>query len=292
MNQPTKKPIEIEKLLAWTFREELPKAGAARALTGIGFGRAHRAVEKFGEYLTLIDCDGINRFGVVSDLMAMEEPDPDAIAVFEAVTALDEIEVELPEGWNPLADMEGIEAELPALLARALDKVTVVDASGARRMKVGPGALVTRHAILGDAPCWQAEQPERKVVLNGRGAPAWFRSITVETSDGPMRQEVDGFDPKGRRPFAGAYRKTFLDPDPLPAALARAEYEVWHSALDYLAAVLDGTLERFDALPSQRPARPWEEAAMSEPRILPNLLALAPGAAWDRGWLLRKTARG
>jgi hypothetical protein len=289
---PMKKPIEIEKLLAWTFREELPKAGAARALTGIGFGRAHRAVEKFGEYLTLIDCDGINRFGVVSDLMALEEPDGDAIAVFEAVTALDEIEVELPEGWNPLADMDGIDAELPGLLARALDRVTVVDAAGARRMKVGPGAIVTRHAIMGDAPCWQAEQPERKIVVGAKGAPAWFRMITVETSDGPKRQEVDGYDQKGKRPFPGAYRKTFLDPDPLPAALARAEYEVWHSALDYLAAVLAGELQRFDVLPTARPARPWEEAGLIEPRILPNLLALAPGAASDRWWVLHKTARG
>jgi hypothetical protein len=288
-----KKPIEIEKLLAWTFREELPKAGAARALTGIGFGRAHRAVEKFGEYLTLIDCDGINRFGVVSDLMAMEEPDADAIAVFEAVTALDEIEVELPEGWNPLGDMDGIEAELPGLLARALDKVTVIDAAGARRMKVGPGAIVTRHAIMGDAPCWQADQPERKVVLGAKGTPAWFRSITVETSDGPMAQEVDGYDQKGKRPFPGAYRKTFLEPDPLPAALARAEYEVWHSALDYLAAVLDGELERFDVLPSARPSRPWEAAGAEPSRILPNLLALSPDAAADRWWfMLRKTARG
>lgn len=281
-----KKPIEIEKLLAWTYREELPKAGAARALTGIGFGRAHRAVERFGEYLTLIDCQDINRFGVVSDLMAMEEPDADAITVFEAVTALDEIEVELPDGWNPLGDMDGIDAELPGLLARALDRVTVVDSAGARRLKVGPGALVTRHAIMGDEPAWQADQPERKIVIGPKGAPAWFRRILVETSAGPMDQEVDGYDQKGKRPFAGAYRKTFLEPDPLPAAQARAEYEVWHSALEYLAAVLDGELERFDVLSSSRPARPWEVPAAAVPRVLPNLLTVTPAG------LLRKAARG
>lgn len=274
-----KKLIEIEKLLSWTFREELPKAGAARALTGFGFGRAHRAVEKFGEYLTLIDCDGINRFGVVSDLMAMEEPHADAIAVFEAVSALDEIEVELPADWNPLGDMEGIDAELPGLLARALDKVTVLDAAGARRMKVGPGALVMKHAIMGDAPCWEADQPERKLVLGAKGAPAWFRTITVETSGGPVAQEVDGYDPRGKRPFAGAYRKTWLDPDPLPAALGRALYEVWHSALAFLVEELDGRLETVDVLHSPRAERPWEGPRRPPPRVLPNLRASEPARA-------------
>lgn len=285
-----KKPIEIEKLLAWTYREELPKAGAARALTGIGFGRAHRAVEAFGEYLTLIDCDGINRFGVVSDLMAMEEPHADAIAVFEAVAALDGIDVELPADWNPLGDLEGIEAELPTLLARALDKVTVLDTSGARWMKVGPAALVMKHAIMGDSPCWEADQPERKLVLGAKGAPAWFRTITVETSAGPVEQEVDGYDPKGKRPFAGAFRKTWLDPDPLPAALGRAEYEVWHSALAYLVAELEGRLESFDVMPCPRAERPWEGPRAPAPKVLPNLRAVPPVAS--RMGLWRKTARG
>jgi hypothetical protein len=278
-----KKPIEIEKLLTWTFREELPKAGAARALTGIGFGRAHRAVEKFGEYMTLIDCDGINRFGVVSDLMAMEEPHDDAIAVFEAVAALDEIDVELPEDWNPLGDMEGIDAELPGLLARALDKVTVLDATGARWMKIGPGALVMKHAIMGDAPCWEADQPERKIVLGAKGAPAWFRTITVETSGGPIAQEVDGYDPKGKRPFAGAYRKTWLDPDPLPAALGRAEYEVWHSALAFLVDELDGRLETVDVMHCPRAERPWEGPRQAAPRVLPNLRVVEPVRALRMG---------
>lgn len=270
-----KKRIGIEALLAWTYRDELPKAGAARALTGVGIKRAYSAVEAYGEYLSLIDCAGENRFGVVADLMAMAEPAMDAVRVYFAVRDLDELTIALPEGWDPLSDLEGIEPERPALIARALNQLTMIDADGARVMKGAPSTLVRKHAILGGCPVWEADQPERRLERGVNGRTRWFRRIIVETSAGPMESEVDGWDPKAKRPAADAYPKTYLDPDPADAVLGRAEYEVWHSALGLLAEQLAGQLDGFDVEPSARPARPWEEAPTLAPRILPSLVPLS-----------------
>lgn len=279
-----KKRIGIEALLAWTYRDELPKAGAARALAGVGIRRAYSAIEAYGEYLSLIDCAGENRFGVVADLMAMAEPDIDAVRVYEAVQGLNDLTIVLPDDWNPLGDLVGIEPELPGLTARALRHISVLDANGVRVMKGGPSALIVKHAILGGCPAWEADQPERRFELGANSRPRWFRRILVETSAGPIESEVDGWDAKGKRPMAGAYRKTFLDPDPIEAVLGRAEYEVWHSALGWLGETLAGTLDGFDVVATERAARPWEEAPELAPRVLPNL-RMAPAVRARVGML-------
>jgi hypothetical protein len=268
------KRIGIEALLRWAFCEELPKAGSGRSkLTGVGFGNAWRSILGFGDLLAVVDDEGRNRFGVIADPNAEGEPHPDAIAVHDAVRALDDMEIELPEGWDPLADLDDIDAERPGLIARALAHVSVIDAEGVRRMKGSVSAIVIRQAILGGTPVWEAEQPERRFVLGANGRPAWFRTITVETEAGPITSEVDGYDAKGKRPMAGAYRKTFLDPDPAEAALGRAEYEIWRFALDVLVERLAGLMDAHEATPSERAWRPWEEAPELAPRVLPSLTA-------------------
>lgn len=277
-----KQTIDVEKLLAWAWREELPKAGAARSWQGGGIQRAFKAVEKFGQYLTLIDCEGENRFGVVSDLMAMEEPHADAIRVYEAVRGLDDFELVMPDAWDPLGDLDDIEPERPMLIRHALDRVAPMDARGVRRVSCA-GALIVKHAILGGAPDWEAEQPERRFVAGPNGRPLWFRRITVETTAGPMESEVDGWNATAKRPMAGAYRKTILDPDPREAACGRAEYEIWHAALGMITEALAGALEQFEVVASSRVARPWEGPATLAPRLLPNLAAAAAVPSLPRG---------
>ncbi len=266
-----KKQIGIEALLAWTYRDELPKAGAARALSGVGIKRAYRAVEAYGEYLSLIDCAGENRFGVVADLMAMAEPDIDAVRVYEAVQTLSEMEIGLEADDHLLSDMDNLGDERPGILMRALDRVTIADGS-VRVMKGNPAWLIVKHAILGGSPIWEGMQPERgfKRAATGNGA-AWFRKISVETSAGPMEVEVDGYDAKSKRPMAGAYRKVVFEPDPTPVAESRIEYKIWHGALGILTEALTDALDGFDVVPSERAARPWEEAPVLAPRILPSL---------------------
>ncbi|MCX5478466.1 hypothetical protein OSH08_05590 [Kaistia geumhonensis] len=270
------KRIGIEALLRWTYRDELPKAGAARALSGVGIKRAYSAVEAYGEYLSLIDCAGENRFGVVADLMAMAEPSIDAVRVYEAVQALAGVEFELEADDGLLSDMPVIGDEMPGVLARAQNRVTIVDAQGARLIKGGPVGLIVKHALLGGCPVWEGEEPERRFrrAASGNGA-AWFRTIVIETSGGPMECEVDGWDATGKRPMPGAYRKVEFDPDPAPVAEGRIEYKVWHAALGVLTDALTGALDGFDVVPTERPARPWEEAPEVAPQVLPNLTAAA-----------------
>lgn len=270
-----KKRIGIEALLAWTYRDELPKAGAARALTGVGIKRAYSAVEAYGEYLSLIDCAG----RTASAWWPTSWPWPSrpwmrCVSISRSAISTS-LTIALPEGWDPLSDLEGIEPERPALIARALNQLTMIDADGARVMKGAPSTLVRKHAILGGCPVWEADQPERRLERGVNGRTRWFRRIIVETSAGPMESEVDGWDPKAKRPAADAYPKTYLDPDPADAVLGRAEYEVWHSALGLLAEQLAGQLDGFDVEPSARPARPWEEAPTLAPRILPSLVPLS-----------------
>lgn len=258
-----KQEIGIEKLLAWTYRDELPKAGAARALSGVGMQRAFRAVEEFGLYLTLIDADGENRFGLAPDLTAMEEPHPDAVRVYEAVQALEGIEFAAAAEWDPLAGLGDLGEDAPLLRIKALAQIAAGDAP----------LLLRRYAILGGAPDWQAEPPLRVFQKGANGRKRWFRRVTVETEAGPIESEVDGWDAKGQRPMAGAYPRSQLEPDPTPAILDRADYAVWRAALDLVATDLGDRLERWEIVASDRPALPWEDGAANEPRILPALRA-------------------
>lgn len=271
-----RKRIGIEALLAWAYRDELPKAGARRQrMTGIGYGNAWRSILGYGQLLSIVDDDGRNRFGVMADPDAEGEPHPDAIRVYEAVQALEGIEVALPDDWGLLSDIVDIEPERASLTARAIEHVSLVDRDGVRRLTGAAPALVKRHAIMGDAPDWRVEQPIRRFLghPNGGGA-AWFRLITVETDTGPIVSEVDGFDRNRRRPYGDAYRKEVLDPEPLPGVLARADYVIWRAVLDVLADDLAGQLAAHEPLTSERPERPWEVAPESLPRVLPNLKAM------------------
>lgn len=291
-----RKTVHIEALLRWAYREELPKAAAGgdetivfRLRTGWG------GVEKMGELLALVqEPDVCNRFGLFPDAME-REPHPDAVAVFEAVEALGCLVYEMPEGWNPIADLGDLGADGPAAIMRGVSLLTTTKAfdaegeevsahalpseSGAVRkvvqMRRSPARIVIRHALLGGCPTWESERPERAVVMNSMGrGPAWFRKITV-TSDGafaPARYEVevDGFDYSRRRPYADAYQKTFLDPDPVDVVVCRAEYEIWHYCLTKLVDDLQG-LSAHHVLPSRRSARPWEDFGRAG-QLLPSLL--------------------
>ena len=70
----------------------------------------------------------------------------------------------------------------------------------------------------------------------------------------------------GRRYAIGAACPLQLDPPGREIASARAEYFVWRSALDLLAAEIK--LSDFTALPPRAAAMPWLEDTEHKPRIL------------------------
>lgn len=273
-----KKKISIEALLRWAYRDELPKEPAGGGIfLPAGFGGAWGGMERFGEILTVVDGGPENRYGLVVDFTAVGEPHPDAIRVGDAVKALDNFPLNLPDEWNPIADWPDLGVEGAAAVRRAVERETYIDGNGDRRFKVAISRLVVRHALMNDAPVWEGERPEIKIVCGANGKPRWFRRVQVVADPGDAELgimptytevEVDGYNQKRQRPYPDAYRKTYLDPDPAETILSRAEYEIWCAALDLLTVDLEDILESHEIVPSDRPARPWEGGASARPRVL------------------------
>ncbi len=265
--------IDVEAALRWAFRDELAKAGTRRAG---GITSSWGLIASYAE--TLIRAQP-NRFGLTPNLAVDGEPDPDAVAIGEAVMALDRTPVVVPEGWDPAGDLDlgDLEAGLMrAATARALAAMAVRDAGGEWVFREKPSRIVTRYALMrvGSSPDWAIDRPvARPIVHESNGKPRWFRKIEVWEGDergnpefGCWRTIVqDGWDLKRRQPYPDAYLEFILDPDPSVGIEGRIEYEVWRDCLDVLVSALAGkTTCRIG--PSRRPARPWETGR--EPRVL------------------------
>ncbi|WP_454919231.1 hypothetical protein [Xanthobacter sediminis] len=271
------KRMDIEALLRWAYRDELPKAAASGGdRLAFGFRTGWGGVERYGELLAVVqEPDVRNRYGLIPD-GSDGDPCADAIAVAAAVERLGRCDFDLPEGWDPLSDMGGAAAfgaEGLAAVVRGIGALTVVDATGRTVLRRSPARLVIRHAILGGCPDWEGEVPERRVEMVF-GRPRWYRRVTL-TSDGAFGQsqyevEVDGFDYRRRRPHPDAYQRHYFEPDLAALVTARAEYEIWRAALDLVAEDVGGGLVHHMVEPSAAAARPWEASAEVK-RILPSL---------------------
>lgn len=267
--------IDIEGLLCWAYRRELPKQ--PRIVLPGDYAPGWDAVSGQGAMLVETVDDRVNRHGVVADPFAVEGPDRDALIVAAAVDALaDPLEVHVPDGWSLFADVAAPATE--ALLGEAQRAgwaaLTVERPDGARVLRDAPDGLVRRHALLGDAPDWGCERPVAQEDRWPNGRARWHRIKTVTGRggwaqvDGRRRwvpavgytfEADDGWDALARRPHPGAYRKAVLVPDMVDAAVRRIEYELWHAALVLLAGELAGLLARWRVTGPARAARPWEE---------------------------------
>ena len=263
------KIIGIEAFLSWAYIEELPKAEREPAMMGRGgsfdvggYASGWDAVSQQGELLAEMVNDGRpNQYGVLPIAIDCGPPHPDALAAHAAISALDHWDVGFPGDWNPLADMNLAAADIADCVGRARGRILLTDGKGQVRFRQRPAELVRHHAIMRTAPGWQAKAPVASFVLGQNGKPAWFRKVAVTEGVTTAEREVDGFNPKSRRPWHDAYKKMMLTPDPMLAAVDRAEYEVWHAALDEVRRTLamPGVLTGHLIQQSARPARPWEK---------------------------------
>ena len=268
-----KRPVDIEDLLRWAYRDELPKVEADQSVEGIGpqSGSMWGGVSQMGEEMAAAVHDGRpNVYGLLPSHNPFEQPiNPDALIIGEAVNALDYVGFTLPADWSPFADMPGLGADAEWLTDAARQRL--VQDSGFVRVEAR--RLVIRFAILGDRREWECEPIRRGWLSYANGAPRWFRRVLVDDGfGGAVEIEVDGYNKRGKRPFTDAFRKPVFDPSPNTVAEARAEYQVWHAAMAYLAARLDGCLSDFAVSGPARPWAPWEGGGMPERRILPMLV--------------------
>lgn len=259
--------MTIEDAVRWAYREELPKS--PRPMAGYALpampSSPGAVVDMVAETWALPD----NAFGVVADPGATGEPHADALAIHAAVTALDDVRAVMPSEWSAAGDVDlhGLD---DAVQSRVIEGLTVLEADGARTLRMRPSMIVRTVAILG-LPDMVVDSPELKVERGANGKPKWFRRVSAIDALGfPYEVETDGFDPKARRPFPDAYQRKFLDPDPVPSLVNRARGELWRAAMELLFEDLQGALSSIVLLPCAWPERPWEG---SGPRILPDLNA-------------------
>lgn len=247
--------MSIEALLRWAYVFELPKdehgsSGPASSPS------SWQIVERIGELGTMVDTFGGSSFG------HDEEPHPDALAIAAAVEALDDEAIEEGEAHDLLAGWPDFGMAGEAAVARAWSMVTLIE-DGHRWLRSPLSALVRRAAILGVWPEWRCEQPQSGVEMGRNGRPKWFRIVSCPVEwaeDGTVlrtaEMEVDGYNLIRRQPYAGAYRKGVLTPDPAAALARRIEYGLTHAALRSLACRLDGLGGRRVTSPDVGPV-PW-----------------------------------
>ncbi|WP_279483423.1 hypothetical protein [Aureimonas sp. SK2] len=264
-----KKHIEIRDLLAWTYQHEIPKLDRideeGRGRYRIASSSPWDALER----LALLGCR-VDTSGPGRDYSELVFPDADAMIVDKAVEALAEWTIEVDPQWDGLRDCQGL---TPIEYAEAhRDGLAIAVPKGDRI-----AALVRRLAVTGQTPSWRDHGPiYRRTIKGANGKPLWFRMINAAAGPGlpAVPCEVDGRNPKTRRPYPGAYHKQYLDPSPAILLAERIEYQAWALALHSLASTLERRLSRFFVVPCTVPVWPWEGEEMRQPGRV--LLSLAP----------------
>lgn len=171
MDRGVKRPIDIEKLLEWAYRDELPKQ-AVSGLTGW---------EKLILLGTAVD---VSRQEALYPV-ACGAPDPDALIVDYRARSLPEI---VPFIWKEHA---------PALLGH-LSAYASPSEQRFKNMTASPLALVLTHARMGTRPRWDVGKP-RLVPVRGKNGKPVVRGITAGRRYGKgaasvMQLEPDAFE--------------------------------------------------------------------------------------------------
>ncbi|ORE90984.1 hypothetical protein [Aurantimonas sp. 22II-16-19i] len=249
------KRIKIEDLLAWAYRQELPKAGWSGRQGPVMASPCFAGLATLGTHI-----DASNGFGLFPDLSADAEPHPDAIAVDKVVRSFRDAWFEAPEGYDVLGDVVPVgdepmtDDERAEAHARGLAMVPIMLQG---RM---PGTLI-RHALLGSVPEWRRPDiVQRKTVRNAQGGAAWFRKVWRAAGEGrpEIAIEIDGFDRVRRRPHPAAYRKTVFAPDLAGLVADRIAYQAYVISLAALAGDLDGRLAEHGVDGPGLRLWPWE----------------------------------
>lgn len=236
-----KTKIDVEKLLQWALRDELPKGQAISA-------SPWDMITRFCALGVRVDTsghgDGLGFLG--------GEPHPDALIVADAIRALDtgvRVGKTIDDTLALFGDFAGIAREAArAILGSTFDQ----------------RSIVMSCAAMGTRPKWQFEHPAPfqmfAPALNG--AP---RAIVYGIDDAGDLVEVRRN--RGRKAMREPYDLKMLprspinwhDPSPMHIGECRAEWIAWHHALAALARDLDGALDAFDVMPSTLPLRPWDQ---------------------------------
>lgn len=239
---PTKRLMDVEALLTWAFREELPK----RRDDEDGRPREYKSISPMFAMAAL--GGRVENFSREPGFpLAMGDPHPDAVLVEEAVLGLARFADHRFDG--PL----GLITDLP----RGLDEHAAM--AGAMSQIV---ELVRIKARLGGRPSFAAS-PVPAAIVDNRGRPQVM--IMRGTKEEPCSAEG-----KDRYP-RGAYCPLHWD-NPTSILIERAQYAAWWAGIDVIAHELAGKLATIGVLPPSAAQRPWtgEVDAVLPKRVLDN----------------------
>ena len=252
----TKRALDIEALLTWAYRHELPKRRDGDD-QGPNFG-----FPKVSPMFRHADLGTrVENFSREPGMpAALGEPHPDALLVEAAVLDL------ARHADHRFGGDLGLCTYLPA----GLDDVAAMTRSMGELVNI-----VQVHARLGHQPTF-AKSPEPSAVIGKTGKVQVFRMRTEQRADRegilrtyPLEEPVTAV-AKDRYP-TGAYCAIEWD---CPKAILRerADYAAWWAGLDLLAHELRGKLETISVLDIAAPQRPWAgEVAIATPRrVLDN----------------------
>lgn len=257
---PTKRLLDIEDVLRWAFREELPK----RRDENDERPREYRAVSPMFAMAAL--GGRVENFSREPGFpLAMGDAHPDALIVEAAVLELSRFADHRFEG--PLGLLDGLLPGLDEHAAMAGAMSQIVE-------------LVRIKARLGARPTLPASPiPAAIIGRNGKVQVLILRSEMRAGTDGIMRphliEEPCGAKDRDRYP-TGAYCALHWD-DPKTILIERAQYAAYWAALDLLAHELAGKLASVGVLPPAAAQRPWtgEEDAAKPKRIFDNPVSRA-----------------
>jgi hypothetical protein len=250
-----KKPIDIEKLVQWALRDELPKGKAVSA-------SAWDLLTQYGLLGTRVD---VSRGSYDGMGFVPGSPHEDALAVAAAIQRLDD-RGHLPDIDNAL----GLFGDLAPIAATCAASLLVAD--------FNPRALVISKAISGGRPAWQFEQPtayamtvefrdpqgaiRRRPLVHGVDADGVEVAMLPNRGGRAQRKGMYDFDMAPRSPLRWG------DPDLMSIGHSRAEYVAWHTSLCALVDMLGDTLVEFaPTMPAARPL-PWITGQVQPSRVL------------------------
>jgi hypothetical protein len=216
----SKRPVPIDRLLQWAYRDELPKGYRGDERLAIEPPKIS-PMFKYAQHGGRVD----NWSREPGFPLAMgTEPHPDAIAIHNAVMDLeDEVRISWP-------------AASPVLLGELERLITPEDVQELHKIKEQPQGLVTLHARMGNRPPWHIDYSVTKIIGKERNS--------------PLR--------KGRaRRSKNLLGELVLSPPAHVIAQARFEYLAWHRSICRVASMLEDVLiEHTPQLP-EAPQLPW-----------------------------------
>lgn len=220
-----KQRIDTEKLLQWTFRDELPKRGRERSELICTLGQ----LIDFGPP---VDCSFSIEPGFPA---AMGETHPDALLIEAAVLSLEHASIDWPSTRvSAIGAVGGLLTDTDPALAK---------------LTIGLPGLVAMHAKMGTRPQWDL-WPAPEPVKNKNGKPLVHGLDGKPAKASGSASGVPWYPTGARSPLSWW-------PAPREAAFVRIEYSIWWQALDTLADHLANGLESYDPLPPAAHPSPW-----------------------------------